>query len=67
MFKWTYTMIHNFAAALLSLTSLVLSIVFVQGLNAVSMPEVPRAFERLRTFYLAECVRLIVYNGCTCI
>ncbi len=64
--KWNYTIAHNVAAAAVSLTVLILTIIFVDKLNSESMPEVPRAFERLKTFYLAETVRLTVYAVFCC-
>eukprot|EP01022_Parablepharisma_sp_SALTPOND_P004360 TRINITY_DN120156_c3_g1_i1.p1 TRINITY_DN120156_c3_g1~~TRINITY_DN120156_c3_g1_i1.p1 ORF type:complete len:921 (-),score=77.34 TRINITY_DN120156_c3_g1_i1:4758-7520(-) len=58
--KWNYTTFHNLAAAAVSLTAMILTIIYVKELREEFMPEVPRAFERLKTFYLAECIRLSV-------
>ena len=61
--KFGYSFFHNIVAACLSLVAMILTIIYVRKLDDEVIPDAPRAFEKLHSFYLAECIRLSV-NFC---
>eukprot|EP00826_Nyctotherus_ovalis_P045948 TRINITY_DN5135_c0_g1_i5.p1 TRINITY_DN5135_c0_g1~~TRINITY_DN5135_c0_g1_i5.p1 ORF type:complete len:201 (+),score=44.26 TRINITY_DN5135_c0_g1_i5:169-771(+) len=56
--KLSYSFVHNVFTTCLSLAAMIMTIVYVNKLNSEAIPGAPRAFDKLKDFYLAECVRL---------